>query len=103
MARVLINERIDGDAVNEFTFSSRKSPDSMNYKMVVCSTCDLAYANPSPDIDWLRRNYVAASFDTGEESKLAAVNHSRLLDKFLQNLPDRDGALDIGTGDGAFS
>lgn len=74
----------------------------MRHRMVVCSHCDLAYANPVPDIAWLQRNYVSAWFEASEESKWAAKNHSRLLDRVLGSLPDRDGALDIGTGDGAF-
>ena len=102
MTSVLTEQRLDESAINELTFSSRKTPDSMHYRMVICANCDLAYANPAPDIGWLRKNYIKASYETAEESNLAAANHSRLLDRVLHNLPDRDGALDIGTGDGAF-
>ena len=100
--KVLTEQQLDEAAVSRYTFSARKEPDSMRYKMVICSHCDLAYANPIPDMRWLSDNYVNAGFDAGEESKWAANNHSRLLDKVLSRLPDRDGALDIGTGDGAF-
>ena len=79
-SRVLTEERLDEEVVSEFTFSSRKEPDSLRYRMVVCSNCDLAYANPVLDIAWLRRNYVNASFKSSEESKQAANDHSRLLD-----------------------
>jgi 2-polyprenyl-3-methyl-5-hydroxy-6-metoxy-1,4-benzoquinol methylase len=101
-SRVLTQESLDLDTINEFTFSSRKKPDNMRYKMVVCLNCDLAYAKRVPTFEWLRSNYVNASFDTGLESRHAAVNHASILDRIISKLPDFNGALDIGAGDGAF-
>ena len=99
---VLMGEEFDVSKVDKFSFSSRKTPEFMHHKMVVCGKCDLAYANPIPDVEWVRSNYVKAQFDTAYESTHAADNHCRLLDKVLPYVPDRQAALDIGAGDGAF-
>ena len=46
--------------------------------------------------------YKDASFDSGAESRLAAVTYRTLLEPHLAALPSRTSALDIGAGDGAF-
>jgi 2-polyprenyl-3-methyl-5-hydroxy-6-metoxy-1,4-benzoquinol methylase len=101
-AKILVKEYLDETRVNQFSFSSRKEPELMNYRMLICPNCDVAYANPLPNMDWLKHNYVEALFCARVESKFAAENHARLLDRIIDNLADLDSALDIGAGDGAF-
>ena len=98
---VLIDEDIRMAALTGLSFASRKAPEGMHYQMVVCELCDIAYANPAPDIQWLHDQYVNADFDTVSESRDAAQNHGRLIRSMLNRLPDIDRALDIGAGDGA--
>jgi SAM-dependent methyltransferase len=74
----------------------------MHFRMARCPTCDLVYANPAPDIAWLRARYREAGFDAAEESRYAARTYARELASIDSQLPDRRGALDIGAGDGAF-
>ena len=102
IASVLIHEDIRMAALTGLSFASRKAPEGMHYKMVVCKLCDVAYANPAPDIRWLHDQYVNADFETVSESRDAAQNHGRLIRSLLGRLPDVDRALDIGAGDGAF-
>jgi SAM-dependent methyltransferase len=70
--------------------------------MVRCPTCDLLYANPAPDLEWLRERYRQAGFDAAEESRHAARTYARKLRLIAIEIPERRGALDIGAGDGAF-
>ncbi len=55
---------------------------------------------PSPDA--LVQAYAEAAFNASSESAYAAETYSNYLKRYVADLPDRDGALDIGTGDGAF-
>lgn len=87
-------------AGGEFEFSSRKLPDFAHHRLVTCSSCGLVYADPAPAPGALERAYDAAAFDTSEEAAFAARTYAGLLDGL--SLPDRDGALDVGAGDGAF-
>lgn len=88
--------------LDEYAFASRKIPEYMNFRLIVCPGCNVLYANPIFTMDKILSAYEEAAFDSQEEAAAAARTYARLLDGFLAGLPDREGALDIGTGDGAF-
>jgi SAM-dependent methyltransferase len=92
----------DLSRLDTFAFASRKRPEFMHYRLVECRTCDVLYANPAPSPDALAKAYAGASFNASNESAYAAKTYSNYLKRYVTDLPDRDGALDIGTGDGAF-
>jgi SAM-dependent methyltransferase len=93
---------VDPAALGAFAFASRKLPEYMHFALVTCATCDLLYSNPAPAPGALEGLYRDAAFDAAEESRHASTTYGRQLDRFVGRLPDREGALDIGTGDGAF-
>jgi SAM-dependent methyltransferase len=93
---------IDPEALGAFAFASRKLPEYMHHALVVCRKCDLLYANPAPDRKSLEAAYHDAAFDASDESRYAGVTYGSYLPRIAARLPDRNGALDIGTGDGAF-
>ncbi len=99
---VVLQADFDEARLGEFAFSSRKFPEFMSFQMVLCGECDLLFANPAPSPEWHRIGYGSAAFDTGLESRWAAKTYARRLPWLTSRLPDQDGALDIGTGDGAF-
>src|SRR5947209_11259205 len=74
----------------------------MHHRLIVCDRCDLVYANPVPTLDSLSSAYNEAAFDSGEEAACAARTYGSYVPGIMAELPDRTGALDIGTGDGAF-
>jgi SAM-dependent methyltransferase len=93
---------VDVAALGAFAFASRKLPEYMHFALVTCPTCDLLYANPAPAPGALEALYRDAAFDASEESHLASLTYGRQLPRIAAALPNRRGALDIGTGDGAF-
>ena len=46
--------------------------------------------------------YREAGFDSRQEARHASRTYARFLPRIIPKLPDRSGAVDIGTGDGAF-
>jgi len=94
--------RFDPARIDRFSFASRKSPELMHFRLLLCTECDLIYASPAPSLDWFESGYEGADFDADRESVLAARTYARCLDRFIDTLPSREGALDIGAGDGAF-
>jgi SAM-dependent methyltransferase len=92
----------DLSRLDTFAFASRKRPEFMHYRLVECRTCDVLYANPAPSPDALVNAYAGASFNASNESEYAAKTYGNYLGRYLPDMPDRNGALDIGTGDGAF-
>ena len=93
---------IDEAQLNEFTFASRKLPEYMHHRILWCPTCDLLYASPVPAREALLEAYGAAAFDSATEAGYAARTYGRFLPAICRRLPDQQGALDIGTGNGAF-
>jgi len=88
--------------MDEFTFSSRKEPELMRHRLVACPVCDTLYASPAPAASALAGAYEQAAFDSGKEAGFAAATYAELVHRLLPRLPAEGGALDVGTGDGAF-
>jgi SAM-dependent methyltransferase len=93
---------LDPARLDEFAFASRKIPEYMHHRLMICRRCDLLYASPIPSANHLAEEYQAAAFDSGEEARHAARTYGQSLPWIQHRLPDREGALDIGAGDGAF-
>lgn len=101
-SRVFAPEAIDANRLGSFAFSARKTPEYMHYRLICCPDCDLLYASPAPPPGELAAAYREAAFGGSEEARFAARTYGRLLAGFVDRLPERAGALDIGAGDGAF-
>jgi SAM-dependent methyltransferase len=101
-SRVFADADFDLAQLDRFAFASRKLPEYMHLRLVECPACDLLYASPLPEREALAQLYDDAAFDAGDESAAAARTYGRLLRAIVDRLPGRDGALDVGTGDGAF-
>jgi len=101
-SHVFAPQRLDAGSLDRYAFASRKRPEHMRLRLVCCPACDLVYATPVPAPEALAQAYDEAAFDTAIEAGFAARTYSEVLRPLLQTLPDRRGALDIGTGEGAF-
>lgn len=101
-SHVFAPEQFDPAQWDRFAFASRKLPEYMHYRLIVCPCCDLLYASPIPTADSLASAYQSADYDSAVEAQYAARTYARVLRKIVGQLPDRAGALDIGAGDGAF-
>lgn len=99
---MVADSNVDPDRVGALSFASRKPPELMHHRLVHCTVCDVLYASPAPDASALARGYEHAAFDSAEESRHAAATYAALIKRLLPRLPETGGALDIGTGDGAF-
>lgn len=91
---------VDGSRLDGFAYASRKEPELMHYRLLLCRGCDALYASPAPLPGGLAQAYGEALFDSGDEARHASHTYAAALDSL--ELPDKVGALDIGTGDGVF-
>ncbi len=101
-SRLYAPANVHWEDLDRFAFASRKLPEYMHWQLARCGRCDLVYADRAPAPDALAAFYRQADFASSREARLATRTYARLLDRFVHRLPDRDGAADIGTGDGAF-
>jgi SAM-dependent methyltransferase len=101
-SRVYAEENYNPDTLDRYAFASRKVPENMHYRLVECPSCDTLYANPLPSLKYLAQSYDEAAFDSSEEAHFAARTYARHLPAIMKKIPNIQGAIDIGTGDGAF-
>ena len=93
---------LDPARLDKFAYASRKLPEYMHHRLMICKNCDLAFASPIPDHSELESAYAAAAFDSQTEASYAARTYAAALRSVFKRLPERHGTLDIGAGDGAF-
>src|SRR5438270_5176078 len=101
-SHVYAESNVDAARLDQFSFASLKLPEYMHHRLVECRACDLLYASPVPATPDLAKAYEEAAFDSGPEAHYAARTYARFLPEICGSVPDRGGAIDIGTGDGAF-
>lgn len=92
----------DEAKLDEFAFASRKLPEFMHLRLLKCPTCRVLYASPALAPEFVAGAYRDASYDSGEEAQYAADTYARQLGWLLDRIDDREVALEVGTGNGAF-
>jgi SAM-dependent methyltransferase len=100
-ATVWREARFDIDQLDQMAFASRKPPELMSFRLLNCAACDLVYASPCPMSGWLHSQYEEAGFDSGIEARYAARTYIRVLNRLAPSR-ERNTALDVGAGNGAF-
>lgn len=101
-AKLFIEKNIDSAKLSGFSFASRKEPEYMCHRLVLCPNCDLVYADQPPGEDELAQAYHVADYDSSEEANDAASSYIRAIRPTLGALARRQSALEIGTGTGIF-
>lgn len=100
-SRELYPERLSVERFDAMSYASRKEPEYMSLRMVVCPQCGLLYAPRIPPAEFLARAYAETGYDSGAEARAAAASYAEALSGMLGQLPDLASALEIGTGNGA--
>jgi SAM-dependent methyltransferase len=101
-SRLFADADIDHKNLDAYAFASRKLPEYMHHRLLCCDHCDVIYASPVPSVDELEMAYESAAFDSQDLAVQAAATYAGLVEKEIGRLKDRRGAVDIGTGEGAF-
>jgi SAM-dependent methyltransferase len=89
-------------SLDKDAFSSRKFPNGMHLRLLLCPRCSLLFASPAPDGSALDQGYESAVYDSGPEAEAASRTYAHYLKKHLAFFSERDGALEIGAGNGSF-
>jgi len=101
-SQIVAESNIDLAKLDKFAFASRKKPEYMHPRLIECPGCSLLYGSPVLSPDALADAYRSAAFDSGNEARYASKTYAREVKKIMPRLPDLNGSLDIGTGDGSF-
>lgn len=88
------------DDLSPATFSARRSPDRVHYRMVRCETCGLVRSDPIANPQILTRLYQEAAFDYDQEVGNLRATYGRYLAKLALYCGQRSSLLDVGCGNG---
>lgn len=90
------------EAFTAETFSARRLPDRVHYRMVTCKNCGLLRSDPVVDDAALTELYEESTFDYGDELQSLERTYGEALGRIEARLGDlpRDGIVDIGCGNG---
>jgi SAM-dependent methyltransferase len=84
------------------TFSARRLPDRVHYRMVRCNECGLVRADPAADSNEVAGLYARSTFDYGTEVTNLTRTYGRYLGKLDRHGAQRDGLVEVGCGNGFF-
>jgi SAM-dependent methyltransferase len=90
------------DDLTPETFSARRLPDRLHYRMVRCLRCGLLRSNPILPVEDLARLYARSHFTYGEEAAFTRRTYGRYLRRARRWAPGGRALLEIGCGDGFF-
>jgi len=100
--RELYAASFDFSQVTPETFSARRRPDRVHYRMVRNERTGCVRADPILDAETLLRLYRESTVTDEATAQSAADTYRRYLGRALPRLPDRRGALEVGCGHGPF-
>jgi SAM-dependent methyltransferase len=92
--------RLSEAAFNPETFSARRLPDRVHYRVVRCKSCGLVRSDPVADPRIQAELYAKASFDYGEEVGNLRATYGRYLAKLTALGAGKGALLEIGGGNG---
>jgi SAM-dependent methyltransferase len=90
------------EAFSVETFSARRLPDRVHYRMVTCRKCGLVRSDPVMDPERLEGLYEESTFDYGAELASLEATYGGAIGRIEVRLGSnpRDGIVDIGCGNG---
>lgn len=101
--QVLYKENFNLRKINSKTFSARRIPDRLHYRLVKCQNCGLIFSNPIFDQKKINSLYFKSDFNYDCESEYLKKTYFKYFKKYLstQNIKNNK-ILEIGCGNGFF-
>jgi SAM-dependent methyltransferase len=90
----------DLDRVDAHSFSARRRPDGIHYRMVRNTRTGCLRADPILDEKTILRFYRDSGMTYADVAEFAAQSYLRYVSRALPRLPDKRGVLEIGCGHG---
>ena len=101
-ATELFPSTLTPQAFDARTFSARRLPDRVHYRMVRCNKCGLVRSDPAADPAAVAGLYARSTFDYATEVPNLTRTYGRYLGKLDKHGAQRDGLVEVGCGNGFF-
>ena len=99
-ATELYPQRLNQAAFEVQTFSARRLPDRVHYRVVRCASCGLVRSDPVADAGVQAELYAKASFDYTDQVDNLRHTYGRYLARLRRHGGDAGALLEIGCGNG---
>lgn len=98
--KIYLKKNLKSNLLNEHSFSSRKTPEFMNFELIQCSKCSLIYSLNVPAFEKIYISYRDFAFVDVQDEKDAARTYLKYLKPFF--MKNSNKFLEIGAGSGKF-
>ena len=98
--KIYLKKNLKSNLLNEHSFSSRKTPEFMNFELIQCSKCSLIYSLNVPAFEKIYISYRDSAFVDVQDEKDAARTYLKYLKPYL--MKNSNKFLEIGAGSGKF-
>jgi SAM-dependent methyltransferase len=88
--------------INQKTYSARRVPDRVHYRMVKCDNCGLVFSSPILPPDKITGLYKKSECTYTDQVIYIANTYLKLFSEIKNYLPQKPKVLEIGCGDGFF-
>ena len=92
----------DLQALNSSTFSARRLPDRIHYRIVKCRACGLVRSDPVVDFSIISRLYSQSTLNYDDEAESIRRTYGRYLAKLAPYRVPGASLLEVGCGNGFF-
>ena len=98
--KIYLKKNLKSNLLNEYSFSSRKTPEFMNFELIQCSKCSLIYSLNVPEFEKIYISYRDSAFVDVQDEKDAAITYLKYLKPYFT--VNSNKFLEIGAGSGYF-
>jgi ubiquinone/menaquinone biosynthesis C-methylase UbiE len=98
--KIYLKKNIKSNLLNQYSFSSRKTPEFMNFELIRCSKCSLIYSLNIPEFEKIYISYRVSAFVDPQDEKDAASTYLKYLKRHFTKSSKK--VLEIGAGSGYF-
>ncbi|MDO8659076.1 MAG: class I SAM-dependent methyltransferase [Candidatus Parcubacteria bacterium] len=100
--RVLYEATFDGDDFSVKTYSARRLPDKIHYRIMKCESCSLVFSSPIFPAEKLSKFYRKSLCNYRDQIPYLIKTYFKIVEQIKNNLPKNPKVLEVGCGNGFF-
>lgn len=92
----------DASHITDTTYSARRIPDRIHYRLVTCKRCGLIFSSPILSPSEIAKLYRKSTCTYDEQIPYVTKTYVELFHRIRKKLPTRANVLEVGAGNGFF-
>lgn len=100
--KVLYKSTLKEEKISEHTYSARRLPDKLHYRILKCEKCGLIFSSPIFNQTKIVNLYKKSSCNYDDQIPFVAKTYLKIFEGIKNKLPKQPRVLEIGCGNGFF-